>query len=159
MNNDIYKYVYTITNKVKNKQDKEDVAQEVLLILCKKNLINNELTEGLKNYIKGIVWNYSTTLYNQFNQDTFLISSSFDIPENQEEVNQSNYSKEVLIKIKQYVYSNYYLKGKNLNRWRVFYLWLRGYDYDFISNRLNINRRSCIEYTYLNLKELKAKVK
>ncbi|MBC6365786.1 sigma-70 family RNA polymerase sigma factor [Algoriphagus sp. AK58] len=156
MNTEVYNYVYSIANKIKNKSDKEDVAQEVLLILCRKNLVETELTEGLKNYIKGIVWNYSTTLYNQFNQDTFYINSTFDqIDSTEDEINESNFSNEVLRKVKNYVYQNYFIKGRNLNRWRVFYLWYRGYNYDYISNRLKINRRSCVEYTYLNLKELK----
>ncbi|ERM82371.1 hypothetical protein P872_18410 [Rhodonellum psychrophilum GCM71 = DSM 17998] len=167
MNTEIYNYILTTSKKIKCKQDIEDVASEVTLILLEKKLMDNELTEPLKNYIKGIIWNYSTTLYNQFRFDTDYIedniNSHFEIvyDDSNDRMNEDNhielspvYVKSMKV-IKQYVFDNYYIKRKRLTKWRVFYLNHLGYDYKFIMKRLNIKYQTCIEYKYQAQKEIK----
>lgn len=162
MNIQIYDYVQTVVKSIKNKSDIDDVSQEVLLILISKGLIDSELNEGLQNYIKGIVWNYSTTLYNEFNKDTFSITGdALNIPEyvsNTSYVSDSILYKESLRTIKDYVFREYYKKGKGLTKWRVFYLQLLNNDYKYVSERLGLTYKTCIEYNYQALKEIKAEL-
>lgn len=162
MNIQIYDYVNTISKSIKNKSDIEDVSQEVLLVLISKGLIDNELTEGLKNYIKGIVWNYSTTLYNDFNKDTYSITGdALNIPEyvsSSYYISDSVKYKESLRTIKDYVFREYYMKGIGLTKWRVFYLQLVNNDYKYVSDRLGLSYKTCIEYNYQALKEIKAEL-
>tara|TARA_R110002020_G_scaffold415166_1_gene624589 strand:- start:25 stop:561 length:537 start_codon:yes stop_codon:yes gene_type:complete len=162
MNIDIYNYVQKISKTIKNKSDIEDVSQEVLLILMEKELLQKELTEELQNYIKGIVWNYSTTLYNDFNKDTFAITGTADnIPEYTVSISylsDSEQFKESLRTIKDYVYRNYYRKNKGLTKWRVFYLQLINNDYQYVSQRLGLTYKTCIEYNYQALKEIRTEL-
>ncbi|WP_339755151.1 hypothetical protein [Algoriphagus aquimarinus] len=162
MNTETYDYVQKIAKSIKNKSDVEDVAQEVLLILLEKNLLDKELTEGLQNYIKGIVWNYSTTLYNDFRKDTFQITSTVDnIPEytvSTTYLSDSQQYKETLRTIKDYVFRIYYRKGKAITKWRVFYLQLINNDYKYVSKRLGLTYKTCIEYNYQALKEIKSEL-
>ncbi len=159
MNNETYNFVTTFTKKIKNKSDIEDVQQQVLLILIEKNLIDKELNEGLKNYIKGMIFNISTTIYNQFNKDTFPISnecnSIIDNDNDSEYLSESIEYTTTLSIIRKYIFENYYKKKKNLAKWRVFYLQLINNNYKFVSQRLNLNYSTCIEYNYQALKEIK----
>ncbi|MBW3469092.1 RNA polymerase sigma factor [Arthrospiribacter ruber] len=160
MNNQIINYIYKESEKLKNRQDKEDVAQEVVYIILEKGMGDNELDEGLKNYIKGIIWNYSTTLYNQFNKDTFTLTAT-DIPQYNVTVTYTDERedyKELTSKIRRYVFENYYSKNKKLTKWRVFYLVLKGYDYRYIADRLKIGYKTAIEYNYQALKEIKERI-
>lgn len=163
MNNETYKYVQQICKKIKNKEDIEDTQQNVFLILIEKDLINKPLTIELQNYIKGIVWNTSTTLYNQFNQDTFELTATANniqdyIDNEPEYVSDSIEFITSLSLIKKYVFENYYKKKKNLMKWRVFYLQLINNDYRYVSDRLKLTHSTCIEYNYLALKEIKEKL-
>lgn len=159
MNIETYNYVQKISKTIKNKPDIDDVSQEVLLILLEKNLLDSELTEELKNYIKGIVWNYSTTLYNDFHKDTFAITSTAEnIPEYTVTVtylSDTEQFKESLRRIRDYVFRNYYKKDKALTKWKVFYLQLINNDYKYVSNRLGLTHQTCIEYNYQALKEIR----
>jgi hypothetical protein len=162
MNIETYNYVQKISKTIKNKPDIDDVSQEVLLILLEKNLLDTELTEELKNYIKGIVWNYSTTLYNDFHKDTFAITSTAEnIPEYTVTVtylSDSDQYKESLRTIRDYVFRNYYSKNKGLTKWRVFYLQLINNDYQYVSERLGLTYKTCIEYNYQALKEIRTEL-
>lgn len=159
INQEIYDYVQEISKKIKNRDDREDVAQETLTILCEKNIIGEPLTPRLREYIKGIVWNYSTTLFNDFhnavsnrtyNADAlpdYVITGTYT--EDREDF------KQLLSVIRSYVFNNYYKKGKKLTKWRVFYLILKGYSYKDIMVRLNIAYKTVVEYNFQTTTEIK----
>lgn len=160
MNTEIYDYVTTFTKKIKNKEDVNDVQQQVLLILCEKNLIQSKLDDGLKNYIKGIVFNVSTTLYNKFNYNTTYFPEGFDIEHQEEEpVDEKKVYNQLMSKIKKLVLEKYYKKNKSITKWKVFYLYQKGYGYKYIQKRLNISYQTAIEYNYQCMKEIKQRFK
>ncbi|WP_200974443.1 RNA polymerase sigma factor [Echinicola sp. 20G] len=163
MNSNIYDYVESVCKTIKNKEDFEDVRQEVLLILCEKELIDKPLTDRLKNYIKGIVWNYSTTFYKQFHYGiNYLSEEEREIPDFVPDevyyIEDTPLFKSTLNEIKQYVFKNYYLIDKKLTRWRVFYLVIKGYSYKEIAKRLSVTYQTAIEYNYKCMKEIKSKL-
>jgi DNA-binding NarL/FixJ family response regulator len=162
MNQQIYDYVEQLCKKVKNSDDREDVMQETLTILCEKGLINEVLTLRLKNYISGIVWNYSTTLFNDFHNAVSNPSISGElIPDY---VVTSTYTSEredyrkMMGHIKKYVFDNYYKKNKKLTKWRVFYLVLQGYSYKEIMARLGVAYKTVVEYNFQTVKEIGDKI-
>ena len=127
-----------------------------MLVLIEKGLHTKPLDEGLKNYIKGIIFNISTTIYNENSKYTDF--SIPDIPETETELENLEYEiqlNQMYSVIKSYVYDKYYKTGKGLNRWRILYLRMKGYSYDEICNRLGIQYYSAIQLYYLCKKELK----
>jgi len=175
MNNDIYNYVLKTCKKIKCKDHIEDVQQEVMLVLIEKQIHTGELTEGLKNYIKGIIWNVSHTFYHKMKPDNVepiernssegFTGLKTDKREWMElDIDSSSGDEDLKLRemysdIKKYVFKNYYSRGRDLTRWKVFYLILRGYDYKYIYNRLGIKYSSAIEFNYLCWNEIKEKVK
>ncbi|MDR7130702.1 hypothetical protein J2X69_003059 [Algoriphagus sp. 4150] len=160
MNTEIYDYVKSTCLLIKNKIDYEDVIQEVMIVLIEQNKHNDQLTTILKNYIKGIVWNCSTRIYNQFNKDMDCNIKSFDhlIDDCDSErfyLEDTTEYKRLITDIRSYVFTNYFIKRKHLNRWRTFYLRLKGYNSKYIGTRLNITQQSATEYYYLCVKEIK----
>ncbi|SHN29847.1 hypothetical protein SAMN04488057_117109 [Cyclobacterium lianum] len=160
MNLDVYNYVNTISKRIKNKPDIPDVQQEVLLILCNKDLINKPLDNKLKNYIKGIVFNYSTTLYKSFNWNVNSLEglTIVDLKKEVTSICDSDAYKDMIFRIRRYVFENYYLVNKKITRWKVFYLYFKSYSYKEIAIKLNITYHTAIEYNYKCIKELKEKL-
>lgn len=158
MNVRIYSYVQEICRKIKNKSDYDDVVQNVMLILCEKGLVDKTLDDGLKNYIKGIVFNNSTTLFNKDSQYVEMVTT--DIKDLQHDQEEEYFQMDVNLglmysHIKKYVFDNYYMKERSLVRWKVFYLRLKGYDYHYIKKRLNITYCTALEYYSKSCIELK----
>jgi hypothetical protein len=162
INNAVYNYVIEISNKIKCKDHKEDVVQDVMIVLIGKGLHKANLDEGLKNYIKGIVWNVSTTFFNKMNNYAVTFTDSSPgvnyvyVSDNEPETQNTD---KLYSLIKAYVFKNYYLPGKSVMRWRVFYLRLKGYDYQYIKTRCGIGYSSALEYYSKSCIELKNKLK
>ncbi|ERM82366.1 hypothetical protein P872_18385 [Rhodonellum psychrophilum GCM71 = DSM 17998] len=148
MTNELYKYVIQISKKIKNKEDIEDVQQIVFLQLCEKDIINNQLDEELKKIILGIVWNCSTKFYNQ---NKLKNASSVEYipdnnqiylsPENEEKlINEGKIEKEILGKLKKFIFENYYKKNKILHykKFRIWYLSYLGWSYKRINKKVDI---------------------
>jgi len=162
MNNEVYEYTVKQTNRIKNKFDKKDVQQQVMLVLIEKKLHTEKLEDWLQNYIKGIIWNVSTTLHNQFNQDTYSLTTAHNLLYDEsikvDYIEDRPDYKELISKIKLYVFNTYFSKGKSMTKWKVWYLVHRNWDYKDIATRLNISYRTAIEYQYQALQEIKDKV-
>ncbi|WP_215225871.1 RNA polymerase sigma factor [Echinicola shivajiensis] len=156
MNQNIYNYVNKITNRIKHKNDIEDVVQNVLMILCEKNLINNELNDTLKNYIKGIVFNQSVTFYKAIHQNQYELSPNitYKLTDEADDTNNDHQVSELYSTLKTYVFRQYYSRGKNITRWKVYYLRLKGWNYNEIFARLGISYKTAIQYFYLCDKEI-----
>jgi hypothetical protein len=162
MNMEIYDFVYDLSRRIKNADDREDVAQETLTILCEQGTINDPLTPKFKNYIKGIVWNYSTTLFNDFhNPVSNMTISASDLPAYNATVtptgDREDY-KRVMSMIRDYVFRNYYKKGRKLTKWRVLYLILNGYSYKEVVARLGIKYKTVVEYNTKAVEEINNKI-
>ncbi|SIS88748.1 sigma-70 RNA polymerase sigma factor region 4 domain-containing protein [Belliella pelovolcani] len=163
--NQVHNYVIKQTEKIKNKEDYDDVVQSVLLVLIQKNLYNTECDDKLKNYIKGIIWNISTTIYKQGYYYTTYTDCINDYEyiyntNNNEEpfyIDETEEYKKLLHNIRTYIFENYYKKNKSIIKWKCWYLKLKGYDYRYISDRLNLTYKSCIEYNYKCNTEIKSK--
>ncbi|MBS9525247.1 hypothetical protein KI659_14610 [Litoribacter alkaliphilus] len=159
MNQEIYNYVLTTAKKIKNPSQYEDVVQDTMLAILEKGLQDNELTPELQNYIAGIIYNTNTSIFNQEIKYTELSPSDFEIEEeeaySEEETQSENQLRQMYGTIKQYIFQNYYSKGKNVKRWKVWYLRLKGYGYDYIFQKLGISYYTAIQYNYLCNNELK----
>lgn len=160
---EVLNYVRTVANKVRHKAHREDVVQDVMIVLIGKGLYEAKLDDGLKNYIKGIVWNISTTFFNKMKNANMTFTGDFStvnyVYVEEEEENDPENLAAMYTMIKKYVFENYYLKGRSVVRWKVFYLRLKGYDYPFIKERLGITYYTSLEYYSKSCIELKEKLK
>jgi hypothetical protein len=164
MNNDKFnpatlKYVYQISKRIKHQPHREDVVQDVVITLMGKDLHSVPLDDGLRNYIKGIIWNVSTSFYNKMNNKNMTFTGDYTeacysvIPCMGDAKDRTD---EMYGLIKRYVFDNYYMKEKSLTRWKVFYLRMKGYDYHFIKNKLGVTYYTALEYYSKSCIELKA---
>ncbi|MBT0810485.1 hypothetical protein KIH41_04255 [Litoribacter ruber] len=129
-----------------------------MLAILEKGLQDNQLTQELQNYIAGIIYNTNTSIFNQEIKYAELSPSDFDIEEeedySEEETQSERQLRQMYGTIKQYIFQNYYSKGKNVKRWKVWYLRLKGYRYDYTFQKLGITYYTAIQYNYLCNNEL-----
>jgi len=158
MNTAIYNYVKTTAKKIKNPNQYEDVVQDTMLAILEKGLHDKELTQELQNYIAGIIYNTNTSIFNQEIKYAELSSVDYekeDLEYSEEETESEKKIRLMYSAVKKHIYQNYYQKEKNVKRWKVWYLKMKGYDYDYIYNRLGITYFTAIQYNYLCNSELK----
>ena len=159
MNIETYKYVNEIVKRIKNRFDQEDVAQEVLCLLIEKDLLDIELDNGLKNYIKGIIWNISTHYYNHYNdaQCKDVEPIKHFIPYNEDDelnIEAEKKYKLLLSALKYYILNSYKKKNKSYTIFKVWYLRHKNYSYEYIMKKLGLGYKTCIESNYLGKKKV-----